>query len=158
MAKQQALRLFALAALLTAPVFANATVNSFVDYGRVLSATPVYKYVNVRKPNRVCRPYGHRRNHTGNRPPMRHQQPTHHNTRRNGIDVSVRVTPDYSFNAPVHRVHRRGPRCTTTVRVHRERRTAGFNVTYRYRGQTFRAHSKTHPGKRIAIRVSLRPQ
>lgn len=53
-----------------------------------------------------------------------------------------------------HRQHRR-PHCSTTEHVQRIRKPDGYLVTYRFRGQTFRAHTDYHPGARIPVKVAV---
>lgn len=48
-------------------------------------------------------------------------------------------------------------RCYTTTVSYQERQLDGYTVTYVYRGNTFQTRTAQHPGKRIRIRVQLRP-
>jgi len=48
-------------------------------------------------------------------------------------------------------------RCTTNVEYHTEERTEGYNVTYRYRGETFTSRMNYHPGKKLRLRVKVIP-
>ena len=34
---------------------------------------------------------------------------------------------------------------------------SGYNVTYRYQGEVFHTHTRYHPGKRIKLRVNVKP-
>lgn len=48
-------------------------------------------------------------------------------------------------------------RCSTNVEYHTEERTDGYEVTYRYRGETFTTRTPYHPGKKLRLRVSVTP-
>ena len=57
------------------------------------------------------------------------------------------------------REHRSRPveRCATRHREHREKRIDGYRVTYRYNGQKYRTEMPYDPGKKIRVRVDIRP-
>lgn len=48
-------------------------------------------------------------------------------------------------------------RCRETMATRYEQRIDGYEVTYRYDGQTFRTYSRRDPGSRIELQVSLKP-
>ena len=47
--------------------------------------------------------------------------------------------------------------CDTVEHIKRVERTAGYMVTYRYRGETYRARMDERPGPTIRVRVSVSP-
>ena len=49
-------------------------------------------------------------------------------------------------------------RCTTNVEYHTEERIEGYDVTYRYHGETFTTRMPYHPGKKLRLRVSVMPE
>lgn len=49
-------------------------------------------------------------------------------------------------------------RCSTNVEYHTEERTDGYDVTYRYRGETFNTRLPYHPGKKLRLRVHVTPE
>jgi len=49
-------------------------------------------------------------------------------------------------------------RCTTKVEYQTEERTEGYDVTYRYHGETFSTRLPYHPGKKLRLRVSVTPE
>ncbi len=49
-------------------------------------------------------------------------------------------------------------RCTTRTRTTTENRLSGYRVAYRYQGRLYRTTTQQHPGKRIAVEVSVRPR
>ena len=48
-------------------------------------------------------------------------------------------------------------RCETQYRSHREERVDGFDVVYRYKGQTYATRMPYDPGNRLKVRVDIRP-
>ncbi len=53
--------------------------SSYSDHARVLHAEPVYRYVTIRKPHRVCTPIRHQRHHS---PGQRNHRQIHRQTHR----------------------------------------------------------------------------
>jgi len=59
-----------------------------------------------------------------------------------------------------HGVETRGrpvERCKTSYREHREKRIDGYRVTYRYYGQKYQTEMPYDPGRKLRIRVDVRP-
>ncbi|OED39632.1 hypothetical protein AB833_14640 [Chromatiales bacterium (ex Bugula neritina AB1)] len=233
---------FALALGLFSTVSSANGSTSYTDYARVVHVEPVYHYVTVRKPQRICRhsptanhhsrsnyPHQNRPRHNYRNNQHNRYQHNHHKRHSNGSvfvgaliggaignELSRSVNGRSSTGATIagavigstlasaannthynassrnrhhanhnshsshnryrrnhqyrnrhqHRNHQyyqhnhRQPHrqhCTTTNHTHKERQLQGYDVTYRYRGQEFRTHTSQHPGKRIAIQVSLAP-
>ena len=48
-------------------------------------------------------------------------------------------------------------RCETRYRTHREERVDGYDVVYRYKGQTYATRMPYDPGNRLKVRVDIRP-
>ncbi len=48
-------------------------------------------------------------------------------------------------------------RCENTTETHYEQRLQGYDVTYRYRGETFTTRMNRDPGNRIKLQVTIRP-
>ena len=48
-------------------------------------------------------------------------------------------------------------RCRVTKHVRREERIDGYFVTYEYLGREYTTRTDTHPGRRIAVQVSVTP-
>lgn len=65
-----------------------------------------------------------------------------------------------SNHAPVQRVVKSRPveRCTTHVSTEYRKEISGYQVTYRYKGQTFTTRTDRDPGSRIPVTISIRPQ
>ena len=65
--------------------------------------------------------------------------------RRNGDNYGVA-----SHGRPVQR-------CKTSYQQHREERIDGYRVTYRYHGQKYETKMPHDPGRKIRVRVDVRP-
>ena len=48
-------------------------------------------------------------------------------------------------------------RCKTSYREHQEERIDGYRVTYRYHGQKYMTEMPYDPGKKLKVRVDIRP-
>lgn len=48
-------------------------------------------------------------------------------------------------------------RCETQYREHQEERVDGYNVVYRYHGQKYATRMSNDPGRKIRVRVDIRP-
>ncbi|HSG59049.1 MAG TPA: glycine zipper 2TM domain-containing protein [Woeseiaceae bacterium] len=71
-----------------------------------------------------------------------------------GNDAARRRTGD-AYTTVEHATPVR--RCETRYRAHREERIDGYEVVYRYRGQTYATRMPYDPGKRLKVRVDIRP-
>jgi uncharacterized protein YcfJ len=61
-------------------------------------------------------------------------------------------------NHEVSRVqYRDEERCETSYETSYEERIVGYDVAYRYRGETYRTKMDYDPGKKIRVRVNVRP-
>lgn len=67
--------------------------------------------------------------------------------------------PNQHQSRPVQRPVQSRPveRCTTQVTTEYRREISGYQVTYRYKGQTFTTRTDRDPGDRIPISISIRP-
>jgi uncharacterized protein YcfJ len=48
-------------------------------------------------------------------------------------------------------------RCETQYRDHQEKRVDGYDVVYRYHGQKYATRMPRDPGRKIRIRIDIRP-
>ena len=48
-------------------------------------------------------------------------------------------------------------RCETRYRAQQEQRIEGYDVVYRYNGQKYATRMPYDPGKKIKVRVDIRP-
>jgi uncharacterized protein YcfJ len=93
---------------------------------------------------KVCKRSGHHRDHDRTRQDD-YLLPT-------GADADGYVTG----HQPVHHRHNRR-RCRTVTEYRRERHVDGYRVTYRYHGHEFTTRTEKHPGRRIPVRLRIRP-
>lgn len=155
------------------------------DYARVLSAEPIVRYVTVETPVRECwqdTEYETRRHRVGGVDPVGStvvggliggvignqigdghgrdamtvfgtlvgaaigsDHARKHNTMSGG-----RVYETTEYARPVRR-------CTTRIESHEEQRVDGYRVVYLYNNQRYATRLPEDPGKRLRIRVDVRP-
>ena len=156
------------AALFVVSAAANAAVY---DYAKVISSTPVVRYVNVKAPVREC----WTETHYYSTYETRHRDPGrtlagaviggvigHQFGSGRGNDaatVAGSLLGAALARGPVERVEYARPveRCETRYRNHREQRIDGYDVVYRYKGQKYSTRMPHDPGRRIKVRVDIRP-
>jgi len=150
------------------------------DYARVLSSEPVVRYVTVAAPYEECWEET-RRYAVKNRPNtfggtilgaviggvIGHQfgsgsgndAATVAGTLIGGaVGNGISTRRAYSTGAYGTSWYERPVRrCETRYRKSREERIDGYRVVYRYHGQTYATRMPYEPGKRIRIRVDIRP-
>ena len=164
----------------TALLAVSSTVNAQVyDYAKVISSQPIVRYVTVKTPVRECwqdTEYFTAYNH----PPgvgrstlagaiiggiIGHQFGSGH-----GKDAATVAGTLIGASVGAGAAHRRagvgyGPvqysqpveRCETRFSDHREKRIDGYNVVYHYHVQKYATKMPYDPGKKIKVRVDIRP-
>jgi uncharacterized protein YcfJ len=149
------------------------------DYAQVVSARPIVRYVNVKEPVREC--WEETEYYT-----TRHAAPGvtagtlfgaviggvvgHQFGSGSGKDAatvagsmlgaaignrSARRHTGYSHTTVRH--ERPVRRCENRYRSHREKRIDGYDVVYRYKGQTYATTMPYDPGRKLRVRVDIRP-
>ena len=147
------------------------------DYARVMSATPIIRYVTVTTPVKECwedveyYSVNHRPRGTGARTlfgavlggVIGHQIG---GGRGNDIAtvagtlIGASIAKDSALrNGDYGRREYSRPvtRCKTNYRTHEEERIDGYRVIYKYHGQKYATNTPNDPGKRLKIRVDIRP-
>ena len=166
--------LAAAAALLTVSLDANAEHRNpkpVYDYARVVSSQPIVRYVNVRTPVRECwqdteyyTAYEGRRGARGRTIAgaiiggvVGHQFGSGHG--KDAASVAGTMIGAAIGHGPVRQVRYSRPveRCETNYRSRQEQRIDGYDVVYRYHGQKYATRMPYDPGRRIRIRVDIRP-
>lgn len=189
--------------------------HTHTEYARVVHVEPLYRYVTIKEPQRICRPVNHYRTYDrprDYRPHNRHRSNRLHGHGRANGDVfvagviggaighelsrSINGRPsagatiagavigsalagsshasdnrprysghnvshrhDYRHNSDRHNYrHNNRQHCTRTVHTRTERKRDGYKVTYRYRGHQYHTKTQQHPGNRLPITVTIRPQ
>jgi uncharacterized protein YcfJ len=153
--------------------------RALYDYARVISARPIVRYLTVRTPVQEC--WEDTQYYT-----TRHAAPGvaggtlvgaiiggvvgHQFGSGSGNDAAT-VAGSLIGAAIGHDAARRRAggayttvehatpvrRCETRYRSHREERVDGYDVVYRYKGQTYATRMPYDPGKKLRIRVDIRP-
>jgi len=154
--------------------------NGSYDYARVLSADPVIRYVTVTTPVQEC--WQETRQYSVERRPntlggtllgavvggvVGHQFGS---GRGNRIATAAGAVIGATVGDSIvrKRAYSRGyygstrysepvQRCETTYRTHEEERIDGYRVIYKYNGQKYATRLPQDPGRRIRIRVDVRP-
>lgn len=149
------------------------------DYAKVISVQPIVRYVTVTTPERVCweemqyYTIDRRARHTGGGALLGaliggvigHQ----FGSGRGNDAATVAGTligaaigtgtayRRYRGSDGVEHHARPVERCKTSYREHQEERIDGYQVLYRYNGQKYSTRMPYDPGKRIRVRVDVRP-
>ena len=168
----------AIASLVLVVSPANAGRNKAVyDYARVVSVEPVTRYVTVTTPVKEC--WEEERTYTTN-----HYNPNrvgktvfgailggvigHQFGSGRGNDaatiagtlIGAGIGSNAGRNeATYYTTHHSRPvrRCETNYQSHEEERIDGYNVIYAYHGRKYATTTPFDPGKRLRIRVDVRP-
>jgi len=149
------------------------------DYAQVLSSKPIVRYVTVTTPVREC--WEDVEYYTVNQQPpgagartlfgavvggvIGHQFGSGHGN--DAATVAGTLIGASIGNQSAYRKHggKYGPveysrpvkRCSTQYREHQEERIDGYQVVYRYNGQKYATRMANDPGRRIRVRVDIRP-
>lgn len=149
------------------------------DYARVVSVEPIVSYVTVKTPVRECweemqyYTVDRRSRYGGSGGTLMgaiiggvigHQVGS---GRGNDVAtvagslIGAAIGSDASRQRDVgygaERIARPVERCETRYQAHREARTDGYRVTYRYNGQKYLTEMPYDPGNKIRVRVDVRP-
>ena len=144
------------------------------DWAPVTSVSPVYEAVTVVEPYEECRdervPYGGRR--ASATPPILGAiiggalgNAVGHKKRNKQVGVVVGALLGGSIGADISRrngsydrvSYRTQTHCRILEQTRREERMAGYDVTYEYRGTTYRTRMQRHPGDSVRVRVNVTP-
>lgn len=148
------------------------------DYAQVVSSQPIVNYVTVKTPVREC--WEEMEYYTVNNYPGSRAGGTifgallgsvigHQIGSGSGNDaatvagglIGAAIGNDVSRRRQGQNVaeqHSRPvERCKTSYREHREERIDGYRVTYRYHGQKYMTEMPYDPGKKLRVRVDIRP-
>ena len=153
--------------------------RAMYDYAEVLSSQPIVNYVTVTTPVREC--WEEMEYYTVDRPQRGTRAGTllgaviggvigHQVGSGRGNDaatvagtlIGAAIGNDSARrrngdNAGAETHARPVERCKTSYREHREERIDGYRVTYRYHGQKYQTQMPKDPGRKIRVRVDVRP-
>jgi uncharacterized protein YcfJ len=157
------------------------TDRAMYDYAKVISSQPIVNYVTVKTPVREC--WEEMQYYTVDRRARRGGGETlvgaiiggvigHQFGSGRGNDAATVAGTligaaigndskrqrygDYRDRG-VERIARPVERCETRYQSRREERIDGYRVTYRYNGQKYRTEMPYDPGRRLRVRVDIRP-
>ncbi len=173
--------------LTAAQVTADSERNSYIDTARVLDVEPIYETVSISIPEERCwsRPY--RRNHHQSSNQQSSYTGTiaggiiggvmgnqfGHGSGKKvmtvagtllGLSIGHDLSRDagypssddnFSYQSDNHRDRKEHSETTTHYESRQE--IVGYRVKYRYKGNRFWTRTRNHPGKRIKVRVQVRP-
>ena len=147
------------------------------DYAKVLSAEPIVRWVDVRRPVREC--WQDIEYYSVERPASGTGASTlvgaivggvvgHQFGSGRGNDaatvagtlIGAAIGNDAgrrNHGYVSHEYSRPIERCSTHISQRREQRIDGYRVTYRYKGQTYATRMPYDPGRKIRVRVDIRP-
>jgi uncharacterized protein YcfJ len=146
------------------------------DYARVTSVEPIVNYVKVTTPVREC--WEEMRYYTVDRRRYGGDGGTllgaviggaigHQFGSGRGNDAAtiagtligaaIGTESGHARGADVEHIARPVRQCETRYREHREERIDGYRVYYKYHGQKYVTEMPYDPGKRIRVRVDIRP-
>lgn len=150
--------------------------HRFDDTARVTHVEPIYTSVRVASPQRECRNDRHNSHRSDY---QSHESYT--TTIAGGILGGVlgnqvgggngkkimtvagallggSIGRDLGYKRPTTSRYNRGNECRTVQTYHQEQRIDGYQVTYRYKGQTYTSRMDYDPGRRLPVEVSVRPR
>ncbi|MGH1485149.1 MAG: glycine zipper 2TM domain-containing protein [Cellvibrionaceae bacterium] len=144
--------------------------NKNIEFAKVTNVSPIYETVSYKEPQREC--------HYEDRTVRRKGSNTSviigsiiggaignelgHNKSNKKVGTVVGAVLGGSIANDISK-NKRGYDtvseriCTTTHHVSYEERVTGYNVAYKYRGNTYYTTTNEHPGKRIRVAVTVRP-
>ena len=156
--------------------YRDSSSPEFIDEARVISSTPIYETVRVNEPETHCwneQVYHRRHNNTRSDS----YTPTiagailggavgHQFGKGDGKDVMTvagmllggSIGNDIG-KKPVHagRYATTEKRCETVDNYRETRELVGYNVNYKYRGNSYWTETDSDPGKYLKLKVSLTP-
>ena len=155
----------------------HANTKAVYDYARVVSVEPVIRYVTVTTPVQECwddvQTYSTRNYEPGRAGKtlfgailggvIGHQFGSGRGNDAAtiaGALIGAGVAADRARNQPTYhttRYTRPVRRCETNYQSHEEERIDGYDVIYSYHGRKYATTTPYDPGKKIRIRVDVRP-
>ena len=167
------------AALASGNGYAHGRGGAVYDYAKVESVQPNVRYVTVRRPVEEC--WEETRHYTVERRPPGSAAGTlvgaviggvigHQFGSGRGNDAATvagtligaavgndRAKRRAGYSYETTRYERPVQRCRTSYASHQEERVDSYHVVYSYKGQRYATDMPYDPGKRLRIRVDVRP-
>ncbi len=146
--------------------------QKFYDYARVRSVTPIVKTIERRIPHKSCRNERVRYSRASSNTPIilggiigaaiGNQVGHHKSNKRVGViagsilgaaignDIRNNSSYQYSDYGTERRCHKK-------YDIQLEEQVVGYNVKYRYHGETYFTQTQEHPGKKIRLKIRFEP-
>lgn len=133
------------------------------DYARVVDAQPIVEYVRVPSSERICRDNRYRHRHDPKTPTVVGaiiggvigNQFGGGRGKTAATVAGAALGGAIARDATKHHSSRRY--CETETSWYEEERIVGWDVTYRYQGETYYTRMNRDPGDRIRVRVDVQP-
>lgn len=141
----------------------DVSTGQFYDYARVTSATPIYETIEHRVP-RQCRHRTVRDDRRQSATPAilgaiigaAIGNELGHNKSNKRVGAVAGGILGGSIGSDIAKGGHKGHHCNQ-YDVEYEERVVGYDVDYRYRGNTYSTTTAQHPGKRIQLKLFFEP-
>lgn len=162
--------------LLAASLSAQAGhVDAYQDTAKVTHVEPIYRTLEISRPERQCWDEEVEHYHAGNKTytgtvlggiigGVVANKVSRSHGRGNDVATVAGALLGSAIGHDISRQKRGGyyttsveRRCEVTHETTYEEQLVGYDVTYRYQGRLFTTRTKEHPGKRIPVTVDVRP-
>jgi len=154
----------------------STLANGYTDYAKVTEAVPIYETIRVKKPHKQCHleeRVVHQKSNRSATPKilgaliggaigneLGHNKSNKRVGALAGAILGGSIASDIARNSH-HRHSNQYTKtervCHTTHTVSHEKQLNGYEVSYRYKGNTYQTFMHNHPGKRIRVAVDVRP-
>lgn len=156
------------------PDYTPAVESDFSQYAKVVSVTPIYKYVTINTPTENC--YKQRVIHTNYNDGDRSGRMLlggiiggvignnigHDKSRKAravvgaliGSQIGSRIADQHAYSSQYAEYEQR---CETQQISETKKQVDGYNVSYRYRGRIMTTQMPYHPGRQIRLNVNVSP-
>lgn len=141
---------------------ANVQAAERYAYAKVKQVTPIYETVLVNSaPERVCYPTRQRHDATPTVVGAIIGGAVGHALGHSSSNKKVGMVAGAALGGAIgHDVGRNGYREVCEMRPGTQRRIrelTGYDVTYKYKGELYHTVTQRHPGKRLKVKINVRP-
>jgi uncharacterized protein YcfJ len=144
--------------------------NENIEFAKVVNVTPIYETISYKEPHRECHYEDRVVHRKGSKTPVilgsiiggAIGNELGHNKSNKKVGTVVGAVLGGSIANDISKSQRGYDTvservCRTTHHVNYKEELTGYNVAYKYRGNTYYTTTDQHPGKRIRVAVSVRP-
>jgi uncharacterized protein YcfJ len=141
----------------------SVSTGHYYDYARVRSVSPIYETIEHRVPRQSNYRHSNDRHQRSATPAILGtiigaaigNQLGHHKSNKRVGAVAGGIL-GASIGSDIGNKHRYQNR-PTQYDIEYEERIVGYDVSYRYRGNTYHTTTREHPGKKIKLRLQFEP-